>query len=208
MISGHRAAKLGSGPHGDSPIIHGQERLARMGRQHPRGVHGQRTRAADHSQKCRTDFQFSSWFADRLPMCAMHMYSPAAEVCALATHVRREQFGGCSRIGFPPPRRPTPQAVGRTQGGAVRCVHGDRVEGGDVRHADDEQVDQVKALINRISPILHGHDRARVADLQLLRTPLFSRRLLIGRQLMPMTEHLVGEATPATLRRCCCGNHA
>ena len=51
----------------------------------------------------------------------------------------------------------------------MRCVHGDRVEGGDVRHADDEQVDQVKALINRISPILHGHDRrvqgAVLADL-------------------------------------------
>jgi hypothetical protein len=48
-------------------------------------------------------------------------------------------------------------------------VHGDRVEGGDVRHADNEQVDQVKALINRISPILHGHDRrvqgAVLADL-------------------------------------------
>jgi len=86
----------------------------------------------------------------------MHMYSPAAEVCALATHVRREQVGARSQIGFPPPRRPTPQAVG-TQGGAVRCVQGDRVEGGDVRHVDDDQVDQVKALINRINPILHGH---------------------------------------------------
>ena len=99
-------------------------------------------------------------------MCAMHMYSPAAEVCALATNVRREQVGGRSQIGF---TAEAADASGCWPDSAERSVHGDRVEGGDVRHADNEQVDQVKALINRISPILHGHDRrvqgAVLADL-------------------------------------------
>jgi len=41
--------------------------------------------------------------------------------------------------------------------------------GGDVRHPDDKEVDEVKALIDRISPILRGQDRqvqgAVLADL-------------------------------------------
>ncbi len=40
---------------------------------------------------------------------------------------------------------------------------------GDVRHPDDKEVDEVQALIDRISPILHGQDRrvqgAVLADL-------------------------------------------
>jgi hypothetical protein len=42
-------------------------------------------------------------------------------------------------------------------------------QGSDVRHPDDIEVDEVKALIDRISPILRGHDRqvqgAVLADL-------------------------------------------
>jgi hypothetical protein len=48
------------------------------------------------------------------------------------------------------------------------CAHF-RAQGGDVRHPDDKEVDQVKTLIDRISPILHGQDRqvqgAVLADL-------------------------------------------
>jgi hypothetical protein len=42
-------------------------------------------------------------------------------------------------------------------------------QGGDVRHPDDKEVDEVKALIDRIRPILRGQDRqvqgAVLADL-------------------------------------------
>ena len=42
-------------------------------------------------------------------------------------------------------------------------------QGTDVRHPDDKEVDQVQALVARISPILHGQDRqvqgAALADL-------------------------------------------
>ena len=42
-------------------------------------------------------------------------------------------------------------------------------QGADVRPPDDKEVDQVQALIDRISPILHGQDRrvqgAALADL-------------------------------------------
>ena len=48
-------------------------------------------------------------------------------------------------------------------------VAGRSAQGGDVWHRDDKEVDEVKALVGRISPILHGQDRqvqgAVLADL-------------------------------------------
>ena len=59
-----------------------------------------------------------------------------------------------------------PTLRGTRMGNVARTA---TAQGTDVRHPDAKEVDQVKALVDRISPILHGQDRqvqgAALADL-------------------------------------------